>query len=83
MNTVCSFQSLGLLKVSSPNHTCRIYHLNMKHIAFIEEIVINGVHYVIKITLLPFYLRLFPDQSFRRLVYLESLLRSVVFLSSL
>ena len=57
--------------------------LTLAQNAFIEEIVIYGVYCVIKATFLLFYLRLSPDQSFRRCVYLGFALNSVVFVASL
>ncbi|KAF1365050.1 hypothetical protein EJ07DRAFT_162026 [Lizonia empirigonia] len=51
--------------------------------AFIEEIVIYGAHFVIKTTFLLFYLRLSPERSFRRFVYIGFALNCAVCLSNL
>jgi hypothetical protein len=79
MKTLSGVQINGILTVSELQAVVRVYSvLTSTQWLFIEEVVYYTVHWVIKSAFLSFYLRLSPNHTFRRFVYIGVVLNACI-----
>jgi hypothetical protein len=81
MKTLNGVQINGIITVSRLQIMSRVCSvLTSTQWLFIEEVVYYTVHWVIKSAFLSFYLRLSPNRTFRRFVYVGVALNACIWI---